>query len=155
MASRDIYFNLAAVYATLGQNSEALEAYRYGRILDPESTEPYEEMAAVYQAAGDPEGEVTSLHEKALLEGYLPPTVGALVTLYGATPDASCALTLQSEGVTVDFRCDRVRREICRAVRDLAQAFEDSRMPARRIELEKTASERFGCAAAPAAGSVR
>jgi tetratricopeptide (TPR) repeat protein len=85
VAFRNIYFNLGAVSALLGQNSEALESYRYGRLLDPGSTDPYEEISGVYQAAGNSEWAAIALHEKGQLEGYLPPTMAALSRLYGAT----------------------------------------------------------------------
>ena len=144
VAFRDVYFNLGAVYALLGKNSDALEAYRYGRILDPGSADPYEEMAAVYRASGNLEWAAIMLHEKAQLEGYLPPTLEALTKLYGAMPDASCALSSQDGGV--NFQCARVQNDVCRAVADLAQAFDDARIPERAIELRKTGAQRYGCA---------
>jgi len=62
LAVRDVYLSLGAVHALLGHYPEALEAYRYGRILAPDSVDPYDEMAAVYQAESDPAGAAVTIH---------------------------------------------------------------------------------------------
>jgi hypothetical protein len=66
VAFRDIYFNLGAVYAVLGQNSEALESYRYGRLLDPGSTDLPPTMAAP--------GQTLWRHSRSVLRTHVSPS---------------------------------------------------------------------------------
>jgi tetratricopeptide (TPR) repeat protein len=143
IAFRDVYFNLGAVYALLGRYPEALEAYRYGRLLDPGSIDPYDEMAAVYQAEGDPGRAAIMLHEKFLLEGDRPATTDALKKLYDALGEASCAFPARRGGAELDFNCARVTSDVCQAAADLSQMWTDARNPER-------AASRTGLAACPA-----
>lgn len=134
IAFRDVYFNLGAVYALLGRYSEALEAYRYGRILDPGSVDPYDEMAAVYQAEGDRGRAAIMLHEKAILEGYLPSTGDALKKLYDSIGEASCAFPALRGGAELDFNCARVKSDVCQAAADLSRMWTEARNPERAAE---------------------
>jgi tetratricopeptide (TPR) repeat protein len=126
IAFRDVYFNLGAVCALLGRYPEALEAYRYGRLLDPGSVDPYDEMAAVYQAEGDLRWAAIVLHEKAMLAGYQPPTVDALRNLYDRLGEASCAFP---PALQPDFNCARVKSDRCQAAADLTRMWTDARCP--------------------------
>ena len=82
VALPNVYFNLGAVNAILGRNREALEAYLYGRNLNPGSTDPHEEIAAVYLAMGNREWAAITTLEKMELEGQQTGTILALPRLY-------------------------------------------------------------------------
>ncbi len=135
IAFRDVYFNLGAVYALLGRYPEALEAYRYGRLLDPGSTDPYDELAAVYQAEGDAGRAAIMLHEKGLLEGYRPQTWDALKKLYDGLGEASCAFPALHGGAELDFNCARVKSDVCQAAADLSRMWTEARNPERAAAL--------------------
>lgn len=146
IAFRDVYFNLGAVDALLGRYPDALEAYRYGRLLDPGSINPYDEMAAVYQAEGDPGRAAIMLHEKSLLEGDRPATTDALKKLYDALGEASCAFPALRGGAELDFNCARVKSDVCQAAADLSQMWTEARDPERAAALRR----RTGLLACPA-----
>ena len=141
IAFRDVYFNLGAVYALLGRYPEALEAYRYGRLLDPGSVDPYDEMAAVSQAEGDLGRAAIVLHEKGILEGYRPPTTDALKKLYDGLGEASCAFPALRGGAELDFDCPRVKSDVCQAAADLSQMWTEARNPERAAALRSTACQ--------------
>jgi tetratricopeptide (TPR) repeat protein len=145
-AFRDVYFNLGAVYALLGRYPEALDAYRYGRLLDPGSVDPYDEMSAVYRAEGDWGGAAIMLHEKSLLEGDRPATMEALRNLYDRMGQASCAFPPLHGGAEPDFNCARVSSDVCQAAADLSRMWTEARNPERAAALRR----RTGLLACPA-----
>jgi len=125
-----VYFNLAAINATLGRYDEALEAYLYGRNLNPASVQPYGSIAAVYQAKGSLGLAAITILEKMELEGSQTGTIPALLSLYAGIPDAGCAV----KQAVLDPECPRLRSDLCSAWQDLAQAFDEARQPARAAE---------------------
>ena len=69
IAMVNAFLNLGAVEAVLGRYGEALAAYRYGRDLDPASTDPYDEISAVYLGMGNAKWAGIIRIEKMILEG--------------------------------------------------------------------------------------
>jgi hypothetical protein len=59
------------LYAAVGTYREALEAYRYGRGIDPTWPETYDRAAAAHRAAGDHAGAWLDL-QKAFAFGLHP-----------------------------------------------------------------------------------
>ena len=73
IAMANAFLNLGAVEAILGRYGEALAAYRYGRDLDPASTDPYDEISAVYLGLGNAKWAGIVRLEKSMLEGQPAP----------------------------------------------------------------------------------
>lgn len=133
---QDLYVNLGAALSRLGRREEALEAYRYGRNLNPESLEFYDGMAGVHVATGNPAAAAIAINEKALLDGMQPATVTALQRLYSVIPGGGCA---------VDAACPKFHDDMCVAAADLAAAFIEARRPTRAHEISAAAQSRYGC----------
>jgi tetratricopeptide (TPR) repeat protein len=151
---QDLYVNLGAALSRLGRREQALEAYRYGRNLNPVSLEFYDGIAGVHAAANNAQAAAIAIDEKAQLDGMQPATVNALQQLYAAIPGGGCAVTLQRGSATgsttgstsLDASCPKLREDMCAAAVDLAQAFIEARRPEQARAIQKAALARYGCA---------
>jgi tetratricopeptide (TPR) repeat protein len=144
-----LYLNLGLTYAKLGRNVEALEAFRQGRSVDPFTLDFYDAAAAVYLAGGNPEGAAVMLVEKTQLGPASAATMSTLRELYGKIPGGSCALVVEGGVPKLNVTCPRVHDNLCLAWADLAQAFLEARKTGQVHTLENTATESYGCPAAP------
>jgi hypothetical protein len=145
-AMPNLYLNLGAAYAELGRNAEAVEAFQYGRNLQPEATAVYNGLTGAYLSEGKTEWAAISLAEKAQMDGSQPATLSALRALYGRLPDGACAVSEEGGALKLNMECPRLRTDLCTAWVDLAHAFGEARQPARSREFKDRAAG-FGCAA--------
>jgi tetratricopeptide (TPR) repeat protein len=145
MGFQDLYVNLGAALSRLGRREEALEAYGYGRNLNPESLEFYDGMAAVHVAAGNPSAAAIVMDEKAQLDGMQTATIAALQRLYSAIPGGGCAVVQQNGAGALDAACPKLREDMCVAAADLAAAFVEARRPIRARAIREAAQARYGC----------
>jgi len=143
---RDIYLNLGAAYESLGRNRDAIEAYRYGRGIEPFDGRFYDPLARAYTNAGDPAGVALILDEKALLDGQSTATLAAIRRVYAQWDGGACAARASGAGLALDANCAQLRVDMCRAGDDLAQAFTEARRPDKAAEFQRQASGQFGCA---------
>jgi tetratricopeptide (TPR) repeat protein len=134
---QQLYFNLANAYLNLGHGTEAVEALRYGRGLDPMALEAYDGLALAYSTLGNLPMPVTALEEKAQVDGFQPGTVAAIRDLYQKIPDGSCAFVQRGSNWQLNLACPRVKSDLCVASADLAQAYQEAR--------QATPVQRYGC----------
>ena len=116
LAYQPLYRDLGALYTRLGLQAEAIEAYRYGRNIDPSASVFYTYLAARYKAIGRPEMALVMDTERMLVEGGRPST---------STPELKTAA--------------------CAAAADLSQAYTEALHPARSAEMRRRAAREFGC----------
>jgi tetratricopeptide (TPR) repeat protein len=143
-AYQQLYFTLANVYLYLGRYQEAVEALRYGKALNPRALVAYDKLSMAYSAMGNLQWAAVSLEEKAQLDGFQRSTLAALLDVYRKAPDASCVLVRQGGDWTLNTACPRLRSDLCLALADLAQAYQDARQPG-RAQATQTAAQQFGC----------
>jgi len=142
-----VYWNLGMVYARLGRSAEALEAYRYGRDLSPDSVAFYRGISIVYSANGDQDRAAVALVEETLVSRNAPPAILALRELYGKIPGGSCAIDYTGSQPVLDATCPRARNDVCQASADLVQVFREARQTDRAREIKQTATQRYACPA--------
>jgi tetratricopeptide (TPR) repeat protein len=139
VAYRALYLNLGTTYLRLGRPAEAIEAYRYGRELDPSVPEMYDALSGAYGAAGNLEWAAIAMDEKALVFGIPEPTMAALKKLYGAD---SCAV----QGDRLNLSCPRLLSDMCQAWKDLDGVFQAARLPEQARSFQDAAAQN-GCSA--------
>lgn len=142
-----LYGILGLTYTRLGRSNEALEAYRFGRALNPAWAEYYDVVPPICLATGNSEGARIALVERTLVLADTPDTIGALRTLYGGVPGGSCAIDYLGSAPALNVACPPVRNDLCQASADLAQAFLEARKPDRASEIKSTAIQRYDCPA--------
>ncbi len=142
-AMQNIYFNLGAVNAQLGRYPQALNAYRFGRDINPRSGNPYPEIAAVHAAAGDWRAAAVALHEEILVEGPKPDTINRLQALYEGRLSMTCA-TSPIRGAALNYACPPVREDVCSASADLEKAYVEARQPQFARDIAAHARQ-YGC----------
>jgi tetratricopeptide (TPR) repeat protein len=128
-AMQDLYFNLGAVHASLGQYREAMDAYLYGRNINPGAGDPYEEIAAVWVAREEWRQAAITLHEQVLIGGLKPETFAKLRQLYEGKLAVGCSVTQVRQSTTVNYTCPAVHDDLCAASADLEKAYEAARQP--------------------------
>ena len=142
-----LYGNLGLTYTRLERSNEALEAYRYGRALNPAWAEYYDVVPPIYLAMGNSEGARIALVERTLVLPNTPDTIGALRALYGRVPGGSCAIDHLGDAPALNAACPPVKNDLCLASEDLTQAFLEARQPDRASEIKSTAIQRYDCPA--------
>jgi tetratricopeptide (TPR) repeat protein len=137
VANRALYLYLGTTYQRLGRPADAVEAYRYGRELDPGMPEMYDALSSAYRDTGNLEWAAIAMDQKALVLGLNPPTVAALKALYG---DNSCAI----QGDQLNLGCARVLSDMCKAWADLSAVFHAARLPEQSRAFQEAAVQN-GC----------
>jgi tetratricopeptide (TPR) repeat protein len=144
-----LYLSLGLTYSRLDLNVEALEAYRYGRNMDPTALAFYDGIAEVYLAGGNPAWAVITVLEKALVDNNQPATMSALQGAYAPLPNGACAVVQENGVWKMNLDCPGVRRDLCTAYADLVQAFVEARDGATARRFKRNALELYTCTAAP------
>src|SRR5690348_8880490 len=75
---QQIYKTLGLLYSRMGLHAEALEAFRFGRGVNPETAEFYLRIAQEYQAVGNADGAAMAMIEDVEIEGMTPMAVNGL-----------------------------------------------------------------------------
>ncbi len=143
-AMPNLYLNLGAAYAELGRSADAIQAFRYGRNVEPQSAEVYDGLAGAYLAEGKAEWAAISMVEKAQVDGAQAATLSALRTIYLRIPEGACGVTEGGGALKLNLECARMRSDLCTAWVDLAQAFAEARQAAASVEFTQRAAA-FGC----------
>jgi tetratricopeptide (TPR) repeat protein len=143
-AMPNLYLNLGAAYAELGRNADAIQAFRYGRNVEPKSVEVYSGLAGAYLAEGKPEWAAISMVEKAQVDGAQAATLSALRAIYARIPEGACGVTEDGGALKLNLACPRLRGDLCTAWLDLSRAFAEARQPASSVEFKQRAAA-FGC----------
>ena len=118
-----VYMELGRTYRRMGEPRKALEAFDYGRSINPR-VEFFDEMAGVYRAMEDPERAAITLLEGIAMgvEGQAR-LAAEVVALYSQTAPDSCALAGSGSSATLNFNCPLVHGEMCSAGRNAAALY--------------------------------
>ena len=138
-----LHLDLGRVYVDLGQPENALEAFRYGRSIDPQPAF-FEEIARTFSGMRQP-GEAAI----SLLEGIAvyPGLVSELTRLYQETAPEGCALNRAAAGVTVNWNCPEVHTQLCTAAHNVVEMFTRMRDPSSAGAIAQNAVRNYGCPA--------
>ena len=129
VAYQPLYLFLGATETGLQQYPQALEAFRYARVLNPAVPNSYDGIAQVQLAAGKPDLAAVALDEKAVALGLTQETVNGLQKVYGQIPDGGCALARQGDEIRLNPSCPVLHDHLCRAWSELADVFVQARLP--------------------------
>jgi hypothetical protein len=110
----------------LGRNADAVEAWRYGREIDPRNPAVYDLMADAYLAQGERGRAAVTLLGKTLLLGPTAETLDRLAGVYG---DGSCAIERGPGWMRLNETCPRVRPDLCAAEAELVDVLQRARLP--------------------------
>jgi tetratricopeptide (TPR) repeat protein len=141
-----LYLDLGRVYGDLGQPEKALEAFRYGRSIDPQPAF-FEEISRTYRGMGQPEQAAISLLEGLAVDSSQAGLVSEVAQLYQETEPQSCALDHGGTGVSLNLNCPLVHQQLCAAARNVVEMFTAMRDPASASATAQNAIRGWGCAA--------
>jgi len=140
-----LYLDLGRVYIDLGQPENALEAFRFGRSIDPQA-EFFEEISRAYVGLRQPEQAAISLLEGLAVDSSQTRLVAELTALYQETEARSCALNRAGTGVELNLNCPLVHSQLCAASHDMVEMFTRMRDPVSASATAQNAVRGFGCA---------
>jgi tetratricopeptide (TPR) repeat protein len=143
--SQLLYSLLGNAHMAVGNYREALEAYRYGRGIDPSWPELYDRAATAHRASGDLRAASRMELQKAFALGLSPPLVEAVERAYAQVPGGSCAVVRSGGVPLLNPQCERLREDFCRVIPELAGTFADARKPDRAAAFSRM-SLQYGCA---------
>jgi protein O-mannosyl-transferase len=143
-----LYQELALTYVRLGDFPNALDAANETRLLSPERSD-YELLSGLLLAANRKDDAAI-----ALVEGLLMTRNNALLprlqSLYASGLDPSgCGFLQTATGPKLNFSCEMVHNEMCKASTELADIFKKNQKPDEVANLKRQATEEFGCQRAP------
>jgi tetratricopeptide (TPR) repeat protein len=141
-----LYLELGRVYLDLGQPENALEAFRYGRSIDPQSAF-FEEISRTFSGMRQPGEAAISLLEGVAVYSTQAGLVSALTRLYQETAPESCALSRTAAGVTLNWNCPEVRTQLCTAAHNVVEMFTQMRDPSSAGATAQNAVRNYGCPA--------
>jgi len=126
LAYQPLYSDLGLANMRLGRFSEAIEALRYGREIDPRTPEPYDLLAAAYSSQGNLRMAATSVLEKVLLLGATPEALAQVSQIYGT---GSCAVARGAGWIKLNEACPQIQADLCSALAGLADLLRAARLP--------------------------
>jgi tetratricopeptide (TPR) repeat protein len=139
-----LYLDLGRVYRDLGQPENALEAFRFGRAIDPQ-TEFFEEISRTYSGMGKPEQAAISLLEGLAMDSGQTRLVSEATELYQETAPQSCAVSRTAAGVNLNLNCPLVHTHLCAAAHNVVGMFTEMRDAASAGAVAQNAVRAFGC----------
>jgi protein O-mannosyl-transferase len=141
-----LYVELGRVDLAMAQPQKALEALRFGRLIDPEP-EFFLEISHADAAMGQQSEAIVSLLEGLVVD----PTQGRLVSeatkLYQQNDPQSCALRPTGVGVSLDVNCPLVHTQLCTASGNVFAMYRQMGDPASAGATAQGAVRNFGCPA--------
>jgi tetratricopeptide (TPR) repeat protein len=141
-----LYLDLGRVYLDLGQPEKALEAFRYGRSIDPQPAF-FREIARTFIGLRQPEQAAISLLEGRAVDSTQTALVSALTQLYQETVPQSCALTRTAAGIALNLACPLVHGELCTASHNVTEMFTGMRDTSSAAAVAQNAVRNYGCPA--------
>jgi tetratricopeptide (TPR) repeat protein len=114
-----LYLELGRTYMRLSDPRKAVEAFQYGRVLQPDA-DLFEEMSAAYRALGDPQQAAITLIEGLGVDSSHTEFASELVSLYQQTEPQSCAVRNVGGSVGLNLDCPLVHSQLCTASRNVA-----------------------------------
>lgn len=139
-----LYLELGRVYVDLGQPENALEAFRYGRSIEPEPAF-FEEISRTYSGMGQPEQAAIALLEGLAVDSTQTRLISELTQLYQETAPQSCALNRTAAGVSLNWSCPEVHTQLCTASHNAVEMFTQMRDAASAGAVAQNAARNYGC----------
>jgi tetratricopeptide (TPR) repeat protein len=140
-----IYLQRGRTWRSMGQPARALEAFREGRLMRPESVFPAE-MAATYEQTGEADQARIKLLEGAIADPAQSGFAAKAVELYRRADPNGCAA--QASG-GLNLECPAVVRDLCAAGENLVELYVASGRPAEADGVRTDTLRALGCRAAP------
>jgi protein O-mannosyl-transferase len=139
-----LYQNLALTYIRLGDFPSAYEAAIQTRLLAPDRAD-YGLLSGILSATNRQDEAAVALIEGFLLthnKGFLP----RLRNLYvGGLDPQGCAFVQSSNGPILNYSCEPVHLEVCKASAELAEIYRNNQKQDVVADIERQAIENFGC----------
>jgi len=139
-----LYLELGRTYLRLSDPQHALEAFQYGRTLQPDA-EFFEEMSAAYRAMGDPPQAAITLMEGLGVDSAHTQFASELVDLYRRTEPQSCAIRNESGSVSLNLDCPLVHGQLCTASRNVALLYRQMNQEPLAAATARSAIRDLGC----------
>jgi hypothetical protein len=143
----DLYANLGRLYYALGQDGEALTAFRRALVEAPDQRDLYDDIALVQARQKDGDGMARTAIERVLIRGVSQQTLAGMSAAFGTIPDGGCALAKSGNTAGVNFECPAVKRSLCAAAAEAEGILREGRRMLNAREVEAVAVSK-GCAAA-------
>jgi tetratricopeptide (TPR) repeat protein len=141
-----LYLELGRTYLLVSEPGKAVEAFEYGRRLDP-GPEYSAEMAKAYRAMGDGKRAAIALMEGLMLDPGQAGFASELVDVYRESEPGSCAIVVSGGASTINLGCPLVQRDLCTASRNVADLHRRAGRIAEAGRASNTAIREFGCPA--------
>jgi tetratricopeptide (TPR) repeat protein len=145
--SGKVYLELGRTYLRLSDRAHAVEAFERGRALESDP-DILEELAAAYQAAGDPRRAARALVEALAVDPTRGQLMARLVALYAEADPSGCSVTHQGGVPSLNVECPLVHGDVCAASRNVAHTYQRRGQNLEAEAIRRTAQQDLGCAAA-------
>jgi len=139
-----LYLELGDAYLRLGQPDKALEAFTYGRTLNP-VPEFFEDMSVAYRDSSNLEKAEVTMWEGLLSNPGASQLASALAGLYRQNDPSGCAV--RTSGGTLSFNpgCPTVRSQACLAAENMNQFYGQIGQGDTAAAVQQRAQREFGC----------
>jgi hypothetical protein len=141
-----LYLELGRVYMRLSDPRKAVEAFQYGRTLQPK-TDFFEEMSAAWRALGDSQQAAITLMEGLGVDSSNTRFASELVDLYQRTEPQSCAIRNGGGSVSLNLDCPLVHSQLCTASRNVALLYHQRGQDPMAAATARSAVQDLGCPA--------
>ena len=139
-----LYLELGRTYLRLSDPRQALEAFQYGRTLQPDA-DLFEEMSAAYRAMGDPQQAAITLMEGLGVDPSHTQFAAELVDLYQKTEPQTCAVRNVAGSVSLNLDCPLVHGQLCTASRNVALLYRQMDQEPMAASTARSAIQDLGC----------
>jgi tetratricopeptide (TPR) repeat protein len=139
-----LYLELGRTYLRLADPRQALEAFQYGRTLQPDA-DLFEEMSAAYRALGDPQQAAITLMEGLGVDSTHTQFAAELVDLYQETEPRSCAIRNVAGSLSLNLDCPLVHGQLCTASRNVALLYRQMDREPMAVATARSAIRDLGC----------
>jgi tetratricopeptide (TPR) repeat protein len=139
-----LYLELGRTYLRLSDPRQALEAFQYGRTLQPDA-DLFEEMSAAYRAMGDPQQAAITLMEALGVDPSHTQFAAELVDLYQKTEPQTCAIRNVAGSVGLNLDCPLVHGQLCTASRNVALLYRQMNQEPMAVSTARSAIQDLGC----------
>jgi tetratricopeptide (TPR) repeat protein len=139
-----LYLELGRAYLRLSDPRKAVEAFQYGRAIQPD-VDFFEEMAIAYRAMGDPQQAAITLMEGLGVDSSHTQFASELVNLYQQTEPRSCAVRNVAGSVSLNLDCPLVHGQLCTASRNVALLYRQMNREPMAVGTARSAIYDLGC----------
>jgi hypothetical protein len=139
-----LYLELGRAYMRLSDPRKAVEAFQYGRTLQPKM-DFYEEMSAAWRALGDSQQAAITLMEGLGVDSSNTRFASELVDLYQRTEPQSCAIRNVGGSVSLNLDCPLVHSQLCTASRNVVLLYHQRGQDPMAASTARSAIQDLGC----------